>query len=54
MKDLNEDEIKEQISNINERKKEFLNTNIKFILTDIGINEIRRLGNLLTNIWNFF
>lgn len=54
MNDLNEDEIKEQISNINERKKEFLNTNIKFILTDIGINEIGRIGNLLTNIWNFF
>ena len=52
---LNEDEIKEQISNINKRKKEFLNSNVKFILTDIGINENRRLiNNLFTNIFNFF
>ena len=51
---LNEDELKEQISNINKRKKEFLNSNVKFILTDIGINEYGRLGNLFTSIWNFF
>ena len=52
--ELTEDEIKEQINNINKRKKEFLNSNVKFILTDIGINEYGRLGNLLTSIWNFF
>ena len=35
--ELNDNEIKQQINNINKRNKEILNSNIKFILTIIGI-----------------
>ena len=51
-KELTEDEIKENINNLNKRKKEFQNTKIKFILTDIRINEYGRIGNTLAKIYN--
>ena len=50
-KELTEDEIKEHINNLNKRKKEFQNTKIKFILTDIGINQ-GITGRVLTNACN--
>ena len=52
--ELNDDEIREQINNINnKRKKEILSSNVKFIFTDIGINQ-GIIGNIATNVCNFF
>ena len=51
--ELNDDEIREQINNINKRKKEVLGANVKFILTDIGINQGIK-GSLVTSVCNFF
>ena len=50
-KELNDDEIKVQINNLNKRKKEILAAKVKFILTDIGINQ-GITGRVLTNACN--
>ena len=51
--ELNDDEIREKINNINNRNNEILNSNVKFILTDIGINQ-GIIGNLTTKFCNRF
>ena len=52
-KELNDDEIREQINYINKRRNEILNSNVKFILTDIGYNQ-GIYGQFVTNFCNFF
>lgn len=52
--ELNDDEIREKVKNINNnRRKEILSSNVKFIFTDIGINQ-GIIGNIATNVCNFF
>ena len=50
--DSNElNDIRKEINNINKRNKEFSKANVKFILTDMGINKFV-IGNIATNICN--
>ena len=51
--ELNDDEIREKINNINKRNVLILNSDVKFVLTDIGINQ-GIIGNLATKLCNCF